>query len=118
MPLYGQSFTLDNSQANGLNAATKGGGIAGRFTRSQGFMAYYEICDLVQNKGWKVIQDPKGAMGPYAFKGDQWVSFDDVAMIRQKSEFVRNMNLGGAMIWALDLDDFKYEDIIKFLFKT
>ena len=46
-------------------------------------------------------------MGPYAYKGNQWASFDDVAVIRRKSELVRSMNLGGAMIWALDLDDFR-----------
>ena len=46
-------------------------------------------------------------MGPYAFKGTQWVSFDDVAMIKHKSEYVKKMGLGGAMIWALDLDDFR-----------
>ena len=46
-------------------------------------------------------------MGPYAYKGKEWVSFDDVAMIKYKSEFIKNLNLGGAMIWALDLDDFK-----------
>lgn len=46
-------------------------------------------------------------MGPYAYQKDQWVSFDDTLMIRHKSEFVKAMNLGGAMIWALDLDDFK-----------
>lgn len=46
-------------------------------------------------------------MGPYAYKGDQWVSFDDAAIIRRKSELVRTMKLGGAMIWALDLDDFR-----------
>lgn len=45
-------------------------------------------------------------MGPYAYKGNQWVSFDDKAMIRQKSEYVRKLGLGGGMVWALDLDDF------------
>ena len=45
-------------------------------------------------------------MGPYAYKGNQWVSFDDVAMIKYKSEYIKNLDLGGAMIWALDLDDF------------
>lgn len=45
-------------------------------------------------------------MGPYAYKDNQWVSFDDKAMIRQKSQLIRNLGLGGGMIWALDLDDF------------
>lgn len=46
-------------------------------------------------------------MGPYAYLRDQWVSFDDVAMIQYKSEYIKAMGLGGGMIWALDLDDFK-----------
>ena len=46
-------------------------------------------------------------MGPYAFKDDEWVSFDDIDTIQQKTEFLKLMELGGAMIWALDLDDFK-----------
>ncbi len=45
-------------------------------------------------------------MGPYAYKADQWVGFDDIAMIRRKSEFVKANGFGGGMIWALDLDDF------------
>lgn len=76
---------------------------------------------------WTVIKDSRGRIGPYAHKGDQWVSFDDVSMIRHKSEYVKALGLGGAMIWyveqcsflkkflnenfkfdrALDLDDFK-----------
>lgn len=54
-----------------------------------------------------MIQDPLGRMGPFARKGNQWVSFDDREMIRRKAELVQSMNLGGAMIWALDLDDFR-----------
>lgn len=45
-------------------------------------------------------------MGPYAYKGNQWVSFDDKAIIRQKAQYMRRLGIGGGMVWALDLDDF------------
>ena len=43
----------------------------------------FQICDNVR-KGWKVVKDPAGRMGPYAHRGNQWVSFDDVATIKRK----------------------------------
>jgi chitinase len=43
IPLYGQSFTLENPSNNGLNAPAKGTGSAGEFTRQAGFLAYYEV---------------------------------------------------------------------------
>lgn len=58
-------------------------------------------------KGWTVVQDKKRRIGPYAFKGDQWVSFDDARQIKLKAELIKDLDLGGGMIWALDLDDFK-----------
>ena len=87
MPLYGQSFRLANPSSNGLNANAPGPGKAGEFTKAAGFLAYYEICDRIQNRGWNVVQDPEKRMGPYAYKGDQWVSFDDVEMISIKVKF-------------------------------
>lgn len=54
-----------------------------------------------------MIRDFKGRMGPYAYQKNQWVSFDDQEMIKHKSEYIRYMGLGGGMIWALDLDDFR-----------
>lgn len=51
--------------------------------------------------------DPGKRMGPYAYKGDQWVSYDDVETLRRKAQLVRQLGLGGGMVWALDLDDFK-----------
>lgn len=107
MPLYGQSFTIHDPRANtGLNSPASAGN-AGEFTKAAGFLSYYEICDRVRNRGWTVVQDPEGRMGPYAYKGSQWVSFDDPDMIRKKAQFVRDLGLGGGMIWALDLDDFR-----------
>lgn len=49
----------------------------------------------MQKDGWTVVHDETGAMGPYAYKGNQWVSYDDVAMIRKKSQLIRDMGLGG-----------------------
>ena len=54
-----------------------------------------------------MVRDRKGRIGPYAYLRDQWVSFDDIGMIRHKSEYIKAMGLGGGMIWALDLDDFR-----------
>ncbi|KAA0201540.1 hypothetical protein HAZT_HAZT005433 [Hyalella azteca] len=107
MPMYGQSFTLNNPSVNGLNAPARSGGTAGEFTRAKGFLAYYEICDRVRNGGWTVVKDPEGRMGPYAYSGDQWVSYDDVETIRKKAQYIRDKGLAGGMVWALDLDDFR-----------
>ena len=70
-------------------------------------MAYYEICEKVESDGWEVVRDPSGSMGPYAFKGDQWVSYDDVTSIKDKLSFINDLGLGGARVWAIDLDDFR-----------
>lgn len=72
-----------------------------------GLIASFQICSNIRKKGWTVVRDPKGRIGPYAYLRDQWVSFDDIDMIRHKSEYIKAMGLGGGMIWALDLDDFK-----------
>lgn len=45
---------------------------------------FLKICDRVKNHGWTVIQDSERRMGPYAFHGNQWVSYDDAATIRLK----------------------------------
>lgn len=44
----------------------------------------FQICNFVQNEGWTVMQTKPGSAGPYAYKGDQWVSYDDLDMIRNK----------------------------------
>ncbi|XP_068222684.1 probable chitinase 10 isoform X2 [Palaemon carinicauda] len=107
MPMYGQSFSLAQASDNGLNQKTYGGGEAGPYTRARGFLAYYEICYKIMHEGWQVVKDTENSMGPYAYRGDQWVGFDDIETIRYKTKWLKNMGLGGAMIWALDLDDFR-----------
>ena len=83
MPLYGQAFTINDQSNTGLNSPGSKG-LAGEFTRAAGFLAYYEICHKVLREGYTVVKDPEGRIGPYAFRGNQWVGYDDVDMIRYK----------------------------------
>ncbi|XP_071952158.1 chitinase-3-like protein 1 [Antedon mediterranea] len=78
---YGRSFTLSTS-ATGLGAPTNGGGTPGTYTGEAGFMAYYEICDLLQNGGTSVLDDV--LQSPYAYNGNQWVGYDDIQSITNK----------------------------------
>lgn len=43
-----------------------------------------QICERINKRGWTVVKDSENRMGPYAFHGNQWVSFDDQDMIRLK----------------------------------
>lgn len=59
-----------------------------------GTLSYYEICNNTINNGWSVSRDIANKRGPFAFKGNQWVSFDDVDNIRAKAHYIRDKNLG------------------------
>lgn len=98
---------MANPQNHGFNAPSIGGGEAGAFTGAPGNLAYYEICEKTKRQGWTVVRDPSNKIGPYAYKGNQWVSFDDAENIRVKANYICEKNLGGGMFWALDFDDFR-----------
>ncbi|XP_055607300.1 endochitinase-like [Uranotaenia lowii] len=101
----GRSYKLQNSFYNGLGAPAIGAGSPGEFTASDGYMAYYEICRRLSD-GWKMGRDPEGKI-PYATKNDQWVGYDDVESLKDKVKLVKGKKLGGVMVYALDMDDFK-----------
>jgi chitinase len=44
---------------------------------------------------------------PYMVDGDQWVGFDDERAIRNKMQWLKSEGYAGAMVWTLDMDDFK-----------
>lgn len=48
MGTYGRSFTLASLSNYGMNAPTTGGGTAGEFTKESGFLAFYEICQMMK----------------------------------------------------------------------
>lgn len=108
IPTYGRSYTLLNEESTEIGSPTDGPGDQGDATREKGYLAYYEICQsLKEDEGWTVVQPNAKAVGPYAFKGNQWVGYDDEQIVRRKGEYVVANGLGGIMFWAIDNDDFR-----------
>jgi len=105
MPTYGRSFQLANPSNHSLNVATKGGGTAGVYTKEGGFLAYYEICEILQSGGALYVWDAEMKV-PYLVAEDQWVGFDDERAIRNKMNWVKTEGYAGAMVWSIDMDDF------------
>lgn len=77
----------------------------GPYTDEAGYVAYYEVCKWLHDDGWKAHSDLTGR--PYVRKGAQWLDYDDTASTAEKMDFIRRNGLGGAMIWTVDLDDFR-----------
>ncbi|XP_050811824.1 chitotriosidase-1-like isoform X1 [Gopherus flavomarginatus] len=102
IPTYGRSFTLSSSET-GVGAPAFGPGSLGPFTREAGLWAYYEICTFQKGATTKRIEEQKVL---YSFKENQWVGYDDQQSIKTKVQYLKKKSLGGAMVWAIDLDDF------------
>uniref|UniRef100_A0A7N9DGM0 Chitinase-3-like protein 1 n=1 Tax=Macaca fascicularis TaxID=9541 RepID=A0A7N9DGM0_MACFA len=103
IPTFGKSFTLASSET-GVGAPISGPGIPGRFTKEAGTLAYYEICDFLRGA---TVHRILGQQVPYATKGNQWVGYDDQESVKSKVQYLKDRQLAGAMVWALDLDDFQ-----------
>ncbi|XP_020858781.1 chitotriosidase-1 isoform X2 [Phascolarctos cinereus] len=103
MPTYGRSFTLSSPSDTGVGAPVSGAGTPGPFTKEGGLLAFYEVCTL-KDAAFHVIKEQKV---PYAVHGNQWVGFDDVESFRTKVAYLKRKGLGGAMVWTIDMDDFK-----------
>lgn len=102
IPFFGTAFTLTNPDENGPGSVSPGAGKPGPYTERAGYLGFNEICP----KKWPTNYNDS-AVAIYAYRGDQWVSYDDPKTISEKTEFIQQKNLGGAMIWTLENDDFK-----------
>ncbi|KAG2418851.1 hypothetical protein HFD88_001953 [Aspergillus terreus] len=92
-----------------------GFGFYGRsFTLSDPECRYYEIMSILDGASGKKrakitpTHDKDAAVNYFIFDDDQWVSYDDKTTFKQKVDWADTIGMGGAMIWASDLDDDKY----------
>ncbi|XP_012945342.1 chitinase-3-like protein 1 [Aplysia californica] len=102
MPLYGRSFTLTTGNT-GVGAPASPGA-KGPYTGEAGYASYYEACQMINNGADVYFLEDQRV--PYLVYGDQWLGYDNPKSLREKVRYVRDNGYGGAMVWALDLDDF------------
>lgn len=103
---YGRSFKLQDKNNFGVGAPATGAGPQGKYVGEDGFLPFYDICERQIQRVGETYRDEK-AQTPFFVQGDFWVGFDDQLSIYTKvHDLVIKKQLGGAMIWALDFDDF------------
>lgn len=103
IPTYGRTFTLANENEHGIGALTTGPGSLGSFVPESGFLPYIEIC--YNEKSWTRYWNAEQEV-PYAVKKNQWVGYDDLESLEIKLHYILALDLGGAMFWSVETDDF------------
>lgn len=103
---YGRTFTLASASEHEVGSPTTGPGNMGQYVPENGDMAYAELCQGIQQGSWQDYWDEPQAV-PYAVKGDQWAGYENVKSLQAKIDYAKSKNIGGAMVWSLETDDFQ-----------
>ena len=85
VPFYGRSFVLQNpaNSKPGQSAKAKSEGFAGDVTNENGFVSYFEICQMAKTEsGWSESKDDSGNV--YMVNGNKWVGYDTVEAVERK----------------------------------
>ena len=112
VPTYGHNFALADPTVTDFYSPTWGPGDAGPYTRQAGTLGFNEvqhfitdlsyanydmipvssdltmlvfiqICVDLQDGGWTVVLD-QYYQAPYAYKGNQWIGYDDTDSVAVK----------------------------------
>ncbi|PNF17850.1 hypothetical protein B7P43_G02228 [Cryptotermes secundus] len=109
LPLYGRIFKLRSGEGNvGFGAPTLGAGKQGRYVQESGLWGYNEICFELDSpssnwmKRWDNVTHT-----PYAFKDDEFISYDNGRSLTEKVQLAIKKKLAGVVVWSLDTDDFR-----------
>jgi chitinase len=111
MPTYGRSYTVANpaglASNSGYGQPFSGPGPAGPATQIPGVLAYYEILSKLASGQLTAAWDD-ATLTPYAYSAGtgEWVSYEDPTSLGYKASFAAANGLGGAMVFAVDDDDF------------
>lgn len=105
---YGRSYVLKDPRKNGVKARIKVAATAeaGPYVGSSELKGYYEICQDIKSGNWTRMFDEE-AKCPYAFRGDQWVGYEDADSVGHKMDFILREKYRGVMVFNNDLDDFR-----------
>jgi chitinase len=102
---YGRTYKLQDETKFDIGSKVTRGGGRGRLTKEEGVLGYIEVCEFLDHENTTLVWDNE-QMVPFAYRGDQWVGFDDERSLKTKIEWLKEKELGGIMVWTLDSDDY------------
>uniref|UniRef100_A0A1A9WQI7 GH18 domain-containing protein n=1 Tax=Glossina brevipalpis TaxID=37001 RepID=A0A1A9WQI7_9MUSC len=104
LAMYAHTFQLANPAQVTAGSPSNGPGKSGPYTFQAGMLGYNEVCETTNN--WQYGWDDKHGV-PYKYRNDQWIGYDDERSIALKIELLNSLNLAGAMLWSIEMDDFR-----------
>uniref|UniRef100_A0A182W1Z6 GH18 domain-containing protein n=1 Tax=Anopheles minimus TaxID=112268 RepID=A0A182W1Z6_9DIPT len=104
VPVFGHSFKLASTVETRIGAPTIGPGDAGPYTLEPGTLSYLEVCEMLKGGGYTQVFSNEQKV-PYAYRGNQWISYDNANSIALKVQYAKSLNLGGVMVWSIESDD-------------
>lgn len=108
LPTYGRSYVVEDRITDGFGKPFSGPGPAGPGTLTPGILSYFEILEKLNSGELNVERWDDATLTPYACstKTGLWVTYDDEESLGYKVSYLIEKKLGGAMVWAVDLDKF------------
>ncbi|WOK94030.1 hypothetical protein Cni_G02732 [Canna indica] len=98
MPLYGRTYNLTDSKNNTIGAPANGVGPG-----EGGVLLYSKVVEFNRNNSATVVHDEATATA-YSYAGTTWISYDDPWSVTRKTEYGRQLGLGGYFFWAIGGD--------------
>lgn len=86
-----------------IGAPASGTGTTGQL----GFVTYGDVCWFKHLNFGALEHFDREACSPYLSDVFEWMSFETPDSIHCKVEYIKEMNLGGAMLFSLNSDDHK-----------
>jgi len=103
---YGRGFKLSQKDCTGPLCPVSGPCAMGSATKEKGYLAYYEIQDMIKKGAVRHWDDERKA--PYIVtKNQEWVGYDDQESFKYKLDYLKQKGLRGTIVWAIDLDDMR-----------
>jgi chitinase len=99
---FGRTWTLANTNSHNYNSPAIGAGNPGICTQESGFLASFEINNMIKTGGNMAIDSE--SQTAYAWKGNQFVTFDTIETHKKKTDYICSLDLGGIMWWSFDLE--------------
>ncbi|CAF0926589.1 unnamed protein product, partial [Brachionus calyciflorus] len=103
--LYGRTFRKKYYPTIKGQIVSIESGLSGKYTKSNGMIAYFEICELMREYGWSRIWDNVKRV-PVLHNGNEWIGYEDSQSLVQKARYAKIKNLAGVMFWDVSLDDY------------